>query len=127
MGSYRSTIMVVAPVLWDSFAHKNPTGPAYFAPQTSTTEHPKVLFALRISAISTLLALLVHLFGQSQKVNSRKFAEARPVTPSGAPAPCSSGTPRRRCVLSNAPRARSPHAVSRTPPTATGRWPTARS
>src|SRR5215217_3377372 len=37
MGSYRSTIMVVAPVLWDSFAHKNPTGPAYFAPQTSTT------------------------------------------------------------------------------------------
>ena len=29
--------MVVAPVLWDSFAHKNPTGPAYFAPQTRAT------------------------------------------------------------------------------------------
>ena len=41
---------------------------------SSTTDHTKALFAFRISAISTLLALLVHLFGQSQKGNSRKFA-----------------------------------------------------
>src|SRR5215217_7867563 len=40
---------------------------------SSITDHPKALFAFRISAISTLLALLVHLFGQSQKVNSPKF------------------------------------------------------
>src|SRR5215203_4161179 len=33
--------MVVAPLLWDSFVHKNPTGPAYFAPQTST-RHPTI-------------------------------------------------------------------------------------
>src|SRR5215216_363368 len=41
---------------------------------SSTTDHPKALFAFRISAISTLLALLVHLFGQSRKGISPKFA-----------------------------------------------------
>src|SRR5215217_9672265 len=65
MGSYRSTIMVVAPVLWDSFAHKNPTGPAYFAPQTSATmQAPPTLFI------------------QSQKVNSPKLGVA--ISPASA-------------------------------------------
>ena len=47
--------------------------------QRSATDHPKALFALRTPPISTLLALIVHLFGQSQKVNSPKFAS--PSTP----------------------------------------------
>ena len=41
--------------------------------QRSTTGHPKALFALRILAKSTLGALLVNLFGQSQKRNSAKL------------------------------------------------------
>jgi hypothetical protein len=34
MGSYRSTIMVVGSGPVGLLGHKNPTGPAYFAPQT---------------------------------------------------------------------------------------------
>src|SRR5918994_687889 len=37
MGSYRSTIMVVGSGPVGLLTHRNPTGPAYFAPQTSTT------------------------------------------------------------------------------------------
>src|SRR5215218_11473939 len=41
--------------------------------QRSTTDHPKALFTRRTPAISTLSALLMHLFGQSQRGFSRKF------------------------------------------------------
>src|SRR5215204_3066491 len=42
MGSYRSTIMVVGSGPVSLLGHKNPTGPAYFAPQTrvEVDHHP---------------------------------------------------------------------------------------
>src|SRR5215217_102306 len=54
------------------------------------------------------------------------FSEPQLATPSDVPSSCKPGTPLRRCVADNAPRARSPHAGLRTAPAARGGWPTKR-
>jgi hypothetical protein len=63
----------------------------------------------------------------SRKVPIRlNFSETGSSTPSGAPSSYSPGTPLRRCVPGNAPRARSLRAGSRTAPPARGGWFTKR-